>query len=356
MRIDEGRSLPRQVRELFLPLLPGELAAGALATILAVAYTNLGLPVLFGSIARALDLPAPDGRAAALGGSRRPARSALDAARRAAARACSRRSMRRARAARHDDRPPRRRGRPLREGPGDRGRLQRGGAGSRPHGRPAPRHRQVHVVRPRPARRGRQGRGLAIIQRHPQEGATLVGQARRLRPGRRRDPLPPRARRRRRLPGRADRQRDPAGLAHPRDLLHLRHDDRARQLPLADDTRGSDGRAAQRRRERPARRRAGRELHRGARARGPDVRAEEADFETELEFERRVRKMAQPRSADTATRSERPGLLAPAHTGARLGVLGADACSTKIEGATHVAGRPQTRSSSRVRLTTTSET
>jgi putative nucleotidyltransferase with HDIG domain len=48
-RIDEGRSLLRQARE-FLPLLPGELAAGALAAILAVAYTNLGLPALFGSI------------------------------------------------------------------------------------------------------------------------------------------------------------------------------------------------------------------------------------------------------------------------------------------------------------------
>jgi putative nucleotidyltransferase with HDIG domain len=46
----EGRSLSRQVRE-YLPLLPGELAAGALAAILAVAYTNLGLPVLFASIA-----------------------------------------------------------------------------------------------------------------------------------------------------------------------------------------------------------------------------------------------------------------------------------------------------------------
>ncbi len=49
VRISEGRSLPRQMRE-FLPLLPGELATVTLATILAVAYTNLGLPVLFGSI------------------------------------------------------------------------------------------------------------------------------------------------------------------------------------------------------------------------------------------------------------------------------------------------------------------
>ena len=81
MRVEEGRSLPRQVRE-YLPLLPGELAAGALATILAVAYTNLGLPVLFGSIAAAPDLPAPDGRAAALRGAGRAAGSALETARR----------------------------------------------------------------------------------------------------------------------------------------------------------------------------------------------------------------------------------------------------------------------------------
>ncbi len=49
-RIREGHSFSRQTRE-FLPLLPGELAAGALAAILAVAYTNVGLPVLLASIA-----------------------------------------------------------------------------------------------------------------------------------------------------------------------------------------------------------------------------------------------------------------------------------------------------------------
>ncbi len=41
----------RQVRELFLPLLPGQLAAGMLATMLAVAYRSAGLPALFGAIA-----------------------------------------------------------------------------------------------------------------------------------------------------------------------------------------------------------------------------------------------------------------------------------------------------------------
>ncbi|HEY2719982.1 MAG TPA: HD domain-containing phosphohydrolase [Solirubrobacteraceae bacterium] len=51
VRFDEGRSLRRQVTELFLPTLSGQLATGALATILVVAYTNLGLPVLLGSVA-----------------------------------------------------------------------------------------------------------------------------------------------------------------------------------------------------------------------------------------------------------------------------------------------------------------
>jgi putative nucleotidyltransferase with HDIG domain len=49
--VEEGRSLIRQVRELFLPLLPGQLAAGMLATTLAVGYLSVGLPMLLGSIA-----------------------------------------------------------------------------------------------------------------------------------------------------------------------------------------------------------------------------------------------------------------------------------------------------------------
>jgi putative nucleotidyltransferase with HDIG domain len=50
VRIEEGRSLGRQIRELFLPLLPGQLAAGLLATILAVAYRSVGLSMLLGSV------------------------------------------------------------------------------------------------------------------------------------------------------------------------------------------------------------------------------------------------------------------------------------------------------------------
>jgi putative nucleotidyltransferase with HDIG domain len=50
VRVTEGRSLPGQVRDLFIPMLPGQIATGALAAILAVAYTNLGIPILFGAI------------------------------------------------------------------------------------------------------------------------------------------------------------------------------------------------------------------------------------------------------------------------------------------------------------------
>jgi putative nucleotidyltransferase with HDIG domain len=45
-----GRSLSRQFRELFLPMQPGQLALGALTALLAIAYTNLGLSALFGLI------------------------------------------------------------------------------------------------------------------------------------------------------------------------------------------------------------------------------------------------------------------------------------------------------------------
>jgi putative nucleotidyltransferase with HDIG domain len=49
IRVDEGRSFARQMRE-YLPMLTAELAAGALATILVVAYVDIGLPVLLVAI------------------------------------------------------------------------------------------------------------------------------------------------------------------------------------------------------------------------------------------------------------------------------------------------------------------
>jgi len=47
--VEEGRSVRRQVQE-FVPLLSAEFATGAIATIFAVAYTSVGLPVLFAAI------------------------------------------------------------------------------------------------------------------------------------------------------------------------------------------------------------------------------------------------------------------------------------------------------------------
>ena len=49
-RVIYGRGLLGQVRDLFVPLLPGQIATGALAAILAVAYTNLGFPALLGAV------------------------------------------------------------------------------------------------------------------------------------------------------------------------------------------------------------------------------------------------------------------------------------------------------------------
>jgi len=50
VHVTEGRSLGSQVREVFIPLMPGQVATAALAAILAVAYTNLGFPVLLGAV------------------------------------------------------------------------------------------------------------------------------------------------------------------------------------------------------------------------------------------------------------------------------------------------------------------
>jgi putative nucleotidyltransferase with HDIG domain len=50
VRLEDGRPLIRQAREAFIPLLPRHLTAGLIAALLAVAYTNLGLSVLFASI------------------------------------------------------------------------------------------------------------------------------------------------------------------------------------------------------------------------------------------------------------------------------------------------------------------
>jgi putative nucleotidyltransferase with HDIG domain len=46
----ENRRLTAQVRDVLIPMLPGLVATGALTSLLAVAYTNLGTSVLFGSV------------------------------------------------------------------------------------------------------------------------------------------------------------------------------------------------------------------------------------------------------------------------------------------------------------------
>jgi putative nucleotidyltransferase with HDIG domain len=46
----DGRSFASGVRELFLPLLPGELAVGVVAVILVLAYRGIGLPAVFAGI------------------------------------------------------------------------------------------------------------------------------------------------------------------------------------------------------------------------------------------------------------------------------------------------------------------
>ena len=48
--LEEGRMSARHVLELLWSLLPGEIATGVLAAILAVAYTTSGLPVLASSV------------------------------------------------------------------------------------------------------------------------------------------------------------------------------------------------------------------------------------------------------------------------------------------------------------------
>lgn len=49
-RVLAGQSVVAQTRDLFVPLLPGQIALGLLTAVMAVAYENAGLPVLFASI------------------------------------------------------------------------------------------------------------------------------------------------------------------------------------------------------------------------------------------------------------------------------------------------------------------
>jgi putative nucleotidyltransferase with HDIG domain len=50
LHVEEGRSLTRAPRELFVPVLPGELAVGVVAIALVLAYRSIGMPVLLAAI------------------------------------------------------------------------------------------------------------------------------------------------------------------------------------------------------------------------------------------------------------------------------------------------------------------
>jgi hypothetical protein len=134
----------------------------------------------------------------------------------------------------------------------------------------------------------------AVIHRHPQDGAALVGKL---------DGYGPVADAILYHHERVDGGGYPAGLigneiplasrivaiCSTYDRMTARETYRSPMTPA-----GRDRRAAEDRRP-PTRRRAGRELHRAARARGPAHSPNDADFEVELAFEQpRSRKIAQP--------------------------------------------------------------
>ncbi len=204
--IVEGRSLQRQVREVFIPLLPGRVATGALADDPGrrLYKRRPSSPVRLDPAA--VDLPVPGGRAAALRGPRRPTGGALDPARLAAARrahdAGETLALRDRMTARHAAAVARY-ARELAR----RGRLRRGRTGHRsipPDCCTTSASSRCPTASSTP--RSSSDQDWAVIRRHPQDGRNARRPARRLRPGRRRDPLPPRARRRQRLSGRPDRQ------------------------------------------------------------------------------------------------------------------------------------------------------
>ena len=135
-----------------------------------------------------------------------------------------------------------------------------------------------------------------IVKLHPEQGAKLVAPHRGLRPGRRHRPHHHERYDGGGYPSGIARRGDPPRLAHHRRGRHLRRDDLARLLPPPGQLRGGAGRAASRLRHpaRPAgRRRRSCEMieQHGVAFRHTD----EADFERELAFERRVEDYARPR-------------------------------------------------------------
>ena len=183
-----------------IPLLPGELAAGALATILAVAYTSVGLPVLFAAIVVLLIFQSPDRRAAALGGARRaaaePARRQLVGLQlgvlRTLVRALGMRDQTTARHAAAVALYAKALAGELGCGEEEQDTVHTAGL-LHDIGKFTWPDRVLHARR-------RRRRGPGDRPQPPAGGLAAGRRARRLRPRRRRDPLPPRARRRPRLP------------------------------------------------------------------------------------------------------------------------------------------------------------
>ena len=313
VRVEEHRPLRRVASELmaFLPVLPSHWQSGSWRRSLPSPTAASGSPPVRRD-PRPDHLPPADGRPAALGGAGRAARARSRPARRSCSSgSCARSSVALGMRDR-TTRTPRRRRRPLRQGPGGRDRLQRGGTGHRPRRGPAARDRQVHLARPRPALRcspRRTWRPSATTPRRARPGR----RARRIRPCRRRDPLPPRA---------VDGRGYPAGLIGKEIPLASRilaicsvYDTMTAREQLhgpAYDPRGSDRRAA---------------------AGQPDGQLDGDLVETfmtvleregltfaqdqmptsssELDFERRVRELAEP-SVNCGDRPQREKSRAPA--------------------------------------------
>ncbi len=174
-------------------------------------------------------------------------RAGLAAGRPPDARCCRRLSMRDAMTARHSAAVARYAAR----SPSMIGR-RRARAGPHPHGRPAPRHRQVHLPRLDPLRRAQaHRRGVGDRQAPPGAGREARPSHRGVRPRRRHHLLPSRALRRQRLLQGAARGH-PARLAHHRGGGHVRRHDLARLLPPPGELRGGARRAPSGRRQ-PAR-------------------------------------------------------------------------------------------------------
>ena len=263
----ERSSFFAKVRKALIPLLPSELAAALMAVGVAYLYVQVGLAgvALFGVVLVTFQYLL--GAAARLPAAGRGAGAAQQAAGQLPGRDVERDAAH-ARPAGPDDRPPLRRRGALLAGdrPARRLLAPRGGAG--PHRRAAARHRQVHPSRPHPqGQRAAHRRGLDADQAPPAAGRPRRLLARRLRPGGRDHPRPPRADRRQRLSARPGRRRHSRAVADHLRRRHLRRDDRARLLPHADVQPRRDRRAAPGRRQ-TARRPLRRGLHRAARGQG----------------------------------------------------------------------------------------